>query len=100
MLLWLKYSNPLVQYSLQIPLSFYHVDEQQKISSPEYVTVLLQAQRSDLYLTDFAESAIHIDAQQLKKGMNQIFITEKDICLPEAMTVLNYSPRSVEINIA
>lgn len=100
MLIWLKYSSSLVQCSIEIPLSFYHVDEQHEINSPDYITVLLQAKRNDLYLTDLSECAIHINAQELKKGINQIFITEKDICLPEAMTVLNYSPRSVEISIA
>lgn len=98
-MLWLTYSNPLVQCSLELPLSFYHVDEQHEISSPDYITVLLQAKRNNLYLTDFAESAIHIDAQHLKKGINLVSITENDICLPEVGTVLNYSPRSIEITI-
>lgn len=99
MLLWLKYSSPLVQCSLEVPLSFYHVDDGTEIESLEHINVMLQAKRTDLYLLDSCKCAIHIDAQNLQKGVNEVAITEKNIYLPEAVAVLNYSPASITINV-
>lgn len=70
-----------------------------KISSPEYITVFLQTERRDLYLADLSKCAVHIDAQQLKKGNNELFITEQDIYLPETIAMLHYSPVAITIDV-
>ena len=99
-LCWLKYShNAPVHCWVTLPISFYNTPEDQKIDAPELVQVHIRGKRTDLYLLDTNKCAIHLDAQHLAPGMNKVHIASGDICLPEAVTMVNYNPSPVSVKI-
>ena len=99
-LCWLKYSHdtPVLCW-ITLPISFYNTSEDHKIDAPEHIQAHIRAKRTDLYLLDASKCAIHLDAQHLAAGINKVHITPGDICLPEAVTMVNYSPLPVSVKI-
>ena len=99
-LCWLKYSHDTpVHCWIRLPVSFYNTSEDQKINAPEQIHAHIRGKRTDLYLLDASKCAIHLDAQHLAAGINKVHITPGDICLPEAVTMVNYSPLPVSVKI-
>ena len=77
--------------TITIPLCFFN-QEQISLDAPETVSITLRGKKADLAQLHTSELAIHIDATKLEKGKNGIMITNKDIFLPESISVVHYYP--------
>jgi hypothetical protein len=79
-----------------IPLCFYnqeYLDEHKlSLEAPETITITLRGKKGDLARIDYSALATHINAAQLHKGKNGIFLTSKDLFLPDTISVIHYSP--------
>lgn len=81
-----------------IPLCFYNVPNQSQLKSPETVKVHLQAKRNLLYALNPKKLAVHIDAQTLHAGNNQVVISaKKNLFLPEHIKLIHYTPARLEV---
>lgn len=100
LLCWLKYSHDTpVSYWITLPISFYNAPEDLTIHAPEHIQAQVRAKRTALYFLDASKCAVHLDAQQLALGSNRIHIGPQDICLPEAVGVVHYSPSPISVTI-
>ncbi|MEX0849561.1 MAG: hypothetical protein WD055_04995 [Candidatus Dependentiae bacterium] len=98
-LCWLKinYDQPIT-CSFNIPLSFYNISESTIINAPESIEVQLRGKRTDLYTFDDQKYAIHIDSTNLTPGKQTIAITSEKLFLPDAITMVHYTPCKIEIS--
>jgi hypothetical protein len=84
---------------LNIPFSFYAVPTDMSIDAPEAITVNLVGKRTDLYNLEQEQLAIHINAQTLTSGPQQISITTETLFLPETIKVVHYKPSNLIIDV-
>lgn len=77
--------------TINAPLCFFN-QEQISLDAPETVTITLRGKKADLAQLHYSDLAVHIDAAKLQKGKNGIVITNKDIFLPESISVVHYYP--------
>jgi YbbR domain-containing protein len=99
MLCWLKinYDQPIT-CNFDIPLSFYNMNELNIIDAPESIEVQLSGKRTDLYTFDDQKYAIHIDSTNFIPGKQTIAITSEKLFLPDAITMVHYTPCKIEIS--
>jgi hypothetical protein len=94
--LWQSMSQPYkIDATFSIPLSFYNA-ENKTIDAPDELVVTLHGTRKELYKLA-SNFAIHLDADQLKTGEQDLKVTGHNLFLPESIVLLNYVPTAVTI---
>lgn len=88
-------SRPL-EISYTVPLIFYGTNTEQ-LQAAETVTICLKGNKNDFYNLDLKELAIHINADQLKKGKNFIQVTNENLFLPQAIKLVHCTPSNVVV---
>ena len=77
--------------TINVPLCFYNV-ENTLLEATETISLILRGKKGDLTRLDYTALAVHVDASQLQTGKNGIIITNKDLFLPDMISVVNYNP--------
>lgn len=97
---WYIFSNayPITIWKT-IPLCFYFIPAQHKITGPDTVSVQLTGKRSHLHALDRQNFAVHINAQNLQKGKHLITITPDTLFLPDSIKLVHYIPSNVQVTI-
>ncbi len=84
---------------LEIPLCFYGATNEQKISAPETVSVILQGNRRQLSLLDQKTIAFHIDVQTLSQGTMPVYLTAQQLFLPDTIKLIHYTPHVLMVTL-
>lgn len=80
-----------------IPLCFYNIPKEGTLKSPETINVHLQGKRNLLSGLNMKKLAVHVDAQTLHAGNNQVVISaKKNLFLPEHIKLIHYTPAQLE----
>ena len=82
-----------------VPLCFYAMPENYAVNAPETVTIELRGKRGDLRNIDTQALALHIQADDLQEGPNQIPMSTARLFLPDDIKLINYSPSNSCITI-
>ncbi len=99
-LAWTLISGSHVTQSTHtIPVCVYNLRADQRMQSPEYITLTLCAPRHLLRTIDHNELAVHIDATRLHVGDNQLIVDHSTLFLPANVNVVHYSPLNASIRI-
>lgn len=77
--------------TMSAPLCFYNA-ENTSLEAPETISLILRGKKGDLARLDYTELAVHVDVSQLQTGKNGIIITNKELFLPDMISVVHYSP--------
>lgn len=84
---------------LKMPLSFYQIPEHLTLHAPDKVDINLSGKRSDLYNLDKNKLAVHINAQKLFLGDNNLSITAETLFLPDTIKLIDYKPSNILIEV-
>lgn len=90
--------NQVITIPLVIPL-YFTSQKQYAIEAPEKITVTIQAKRSDIYSIDQQNLAAHVTIDNLLPGKHGIIITNNHLFLPDTISIVNYTPANLYINI-
>lgn len=82
----------------QIPIVFYNIEENIKLTAPEYIWIQMKSKRSILSNIDTDNLALHINAQELKTGPNNVTVNEETLLLSANICVSNFIPQNVIVN--
>src|SRR5579871_845515 len=85
--------------TITVPLGF-SVTDDYKIIAPEKIAVTLKGTRIHLYSLDISSLAAHIDIAHLSEGNHGITIQEKNLFLPDSITIARYAPNNIMINVS
>lgn len=80
---------------LTIPLCFYGTEKQ--IQAPDLITVHLSGKRHHLTTINPSALAIHINADSLHDGQNQLILQNSHLFLPKTINVIHWSPTPITI---
>jgi len=95
---WYILSNgQTISVWLEVPLSFYAVPEHLILHAPDTIAINIAGKRTDLYNLDQNQLAVHIDANRLLIGSNNLSITAETLFLPETIKLLHYKPSNIFI---
>lgn len=86
----------LATRSYNVPLCFYNVQDK-KIEAPETVKVYLKGTRNALSCMNPDTLGVHINAQNLKEGINICQIDNKNLMLAKSIAVVGYQPANLMI---
>ncbi len=89
----------VVTVKREAPVCVYNVTTQQEISAPDTVQVTLQGARHMLYTLDADQLAVHVDANRLHTGDNQLYVDKTSLFLPEGINVVHYTPSNAVIQV-
>lgn len=80
--------------TVTVPVCFYgnHAEAHDQYGAPATVTVTLQGKKREIAMLDSDVLAVHIDTDTLRRGTNGIVLTNKNLFLPETITVVHYNP--------
>ncbi len=84
---------------ITVPLCFYNIPAQTTIKGPETIAVKIVGKRSALRNLALDMLAIHINAEQLVPGPNNISLTSESIFLPESIKLVHYSPSNPTVEV-
>lgn len=82
---------------LTIPVCFYAMPEQMKITGPEQITLKIAGKREYLRSLDLKSLAAHINAQQLSVGLQKITINEDMLFLPDTIKLVHCYPITIDV---
>ncbi len=83
---------------IKIPLSFYgEKSETCIIDTFESITVCLKGLKKDFYNLQFNNLAIHINADTLQEGKNNISISSEHLFLPHEIKLINCKPSNIVV---
>ena len=98
--LWIILSqHQIITQILQVPVCFYSVSEHTSLTGPDKINIVIKASKKNLAHFDVYNSAIHIDASHFKLGNNHIFLTKKNLFLPDEIKLINLVPSSLQIQL-
>lgn len=86
-----------VKIPYEMPICFYEVADNCALQAPERVTVCLQGSRHSLREVFEQHPALHINADLLKDGDNNLFIGEQKIFLPDSVKLLHCSAQMIHV---
>jgi hypothetical protein len=89
----------LVSLHVSVPLCFTQTADTYDIDAPETIDIILQGKRSDLYALENDSLAAHVNINKLLPGKHGIIITEKNLFLPQTITLTHYKPSNLTITI-
>lgn len=84
-------------YWFKVPFCFYNVNAAQQPEGPEFVWVQLRGRRSLLSHLDAKNLGIHINAQELKSGPNNIVLSHEHLFVPPALALNDYMPHNIVV---
>ncbi|MCA9770039.1 hypothetical protein KC460_01555 [Candidatus Dependentiae bacterium] len=97
---WAIFSQSrMITISIDIPLSFYNVTQNIKISAPETIKATLHGKRIYFDTLDIYALAFHINAEKLQEGKHLLRIFDSQLFLPDGITLVNYMPSPLMIQI-
>ena len=88
----------VITTTLTIPLCFTALNNY-TITAPEKINVTLKGKRCDLYSLDTSALAAHINISTLSSGKHGIIIKEHHLFLPQTISIAQYKPSNIMINI-
>jgi len=98
--IWIIFSQyQIISHTMQIPLCFYKVDDNQIIIAPDNIIIDISAPRKILQKFDAYNSAIHIDASTLDLGNNHVMLVKENLFLPDEINLINLIPSHVQIQL-
>jgi hypothetical protein len=98
-LLWNTMSDLFTQRTwVTVPICFYAATEK-IISSPMTISLELEGKPSHLKKIDKNNLAIHINAQSLQPGANQIPITQDLLHMPSSIQLLTAIPQKIVVHV-
>lgn len=83
--------------TVSVPLCFFDETTASLIppkNVPSSISVTLAGSKQALRSVDMRTLAAHVNAQHMRRG-ERLHITEKNLFLPETITVINYSPNNL-----
>jgi hypothetical protein len=83
----------------KVPLGFYNTEQTAHIEAPESVWIQLKGKRSFLNHIDRTTLGAHINAQELKPGLNTIPLTHEQLLLPPALALRDYIPHNLVVTV-
>lgn len=79
--------------TMTVPLCFYGAETSAfSLEAPETVTITLRGKKRDLATLDRTLLAAHIDASRLKEENNGLILSNKDLFLPDSISLVYYYP--------
>ena len=98
-LLWSSINGLFTQTTwVTLPISFYNKANKQ-IDTVDSVSIELSAQRSYLRQLSLDNLAVHIDANTLKLGDNQIKVSPEQLFLPDTISINAIIPEQIIITL-
>jgi hypothetical protein len=82
-----------------VPVYFYNIEQTRGLKAPETLWVQLKGKRSFLNFIDKEKLGIHIDAHDLKPGLNTLNLTAEHLLLPPALALSHYIPHNIIITV-
>jgi len=90
-----------IDLNLKVPVSFYGLQNNLKVSSAENIEVNLSGRRMDFYNLDISKLAIHINLAHLSStGSYNINILPENIFLHNKIKLLDYLPSKILIQVS
>ena len=87
-----------ISLTFSIPLCF-TTAHQHDIIAPEKIDVTLRAQRVHFYSLDPTTLIAHLDIAHLEKGKHILTVQEKNLFLPNSISIAHYKPSRITITI-
>ncbi|HAU30315.1 MAG: hypothetical protein UV79_C0001G0049 [candidate division TM6 bacterium GW2011_GWF2_43_17] len=84
--------------TLSIPLCLFNTQTQTTYCIPKQVKVTLYGAKAELRTIDFANLAVHLNAQEHVDSHTKIRITSRNLLLPSSIRVLRFSPTNLTIS--
>lgn len=78
--------------TLDVPICFYEQQSHKEIQAASSIAITLRGKRNDLQTLDMHSLGIHINAQQLKNGINKLLIDSSTLFLPSSIKLVSYYP--------
>ncbi len=82
---------------IEIPVSFYN-NTGFIITSPETIQIKVLGTRKAVFKTAHT-AAVHCDVATLQEGKNSMKISNEQIFLPEAISLLDYIPKIISVTV-
>lgn len=93
---WMNIDSRL-QVPYEMPICFYEIADDCALKSPERITVCLHGSRRALSDVFEQHPALHINAESLKEGINDLFVAEQKIFLPDSVKLLHCSSQKIQV---
>ncbi len=98
--LWIILSqHQIITTTIQAPVCFYKTSDDTTIIAPDTIDIVITASKKSLQRFDAYNSAIHIDASNLKPGNNSILLEKENLFLPDEIYLVNLIPSSLQIQL-
>lgn len=98
--IWVIFSqSQVITHTIQVPVCFYKIAENQEIIAPDTITIIVSAQRKILQKFDAYNSAIHLDASILDLGSNHVMLGKENLFLPDEINLVNLIPSHLQIQL-
>ena len=92
-------SNQVMRISYAVSVCFYNLEKTCSINAPEEIVLTLSGKRSLLKFLSADACAVHIDAQQLSSGTQQLILQKDNLFLPEEIKLIDYSPSPLIVTL-
>jgi len=90
-------ADQIISLWIEVPLSFYNVDEHLTIDAPEKIMINIEGKRIDLSSLESSKLAVHCDVQSFNEGEHYISVTNRNLFLPYAIKLVHYKPSNLVI---
>lgn len=98
--MWIIFSqHQIITSTMQVPLCFYKIADNQKIIAPDTIDIVISAPRKTLQKFDAYNSAIHLDASTLDLGNNHVMLIKENLFLPDEINLVNLIPSHLQIQL-
>ena len=99
--LWsLTSQSQRISIHIPVPICFYNTDKTMSITAPDSLFFHLEGTRKALTDLNISTVAIHINAQTLHEGVQQIPIETSTVFLPPYICLLDYTPSNSLITLS
>lgn len=82
---------------MAIPVSFYN-SAGFTITSPEAIQIKVLGTRNAVFKTAHT-AAVHCDVTTLQEGKNSVRLSSEQIFLPEAISLVDYTPKIITVMV-
>jgi hypothetical protein len=98
--IWAIFSQyQIINHTMQVPVCFYKIAENQQIIAPDNISIIVSAQRKTLQKFDAYNSAIHLDASILDSGNNHVMLAKENLFLPDEINLINLIPSHIQVQL-
>lgn len=85
--------------SIRVPISIEQAPATSTLDLPDTILLTLAGKRSALSTLDLDNLCLHISADTLRPGKNNVIVTTTNLLLPESITVVDYYPTPLSITV-